>query len=285
MPPTLSAFISTVALFMFAYGGLTAATSLGGETFNPEKNMPRGIVAGWAIALVVYTLIAFALFNAVPYQLAINLANTHHAYLLTAPALVGLMQSKGVAVFLNVLVTLIVIKTLAPVLLDASRYLYAWSEDGLVTDKIRAVNSRHVPVVALVITAGIGSLFLLDAVYAGWAIAVVIRATSVAATFATLGLGTLMLSWWPQWRESRPWATRVTEGGLIKWLSVLAIIIGFLLIASVINSPGKPWYYQPWFQVSVSWLIALSLLGYAMVSRRVQAGGSLTERFRAPPED
>ena len=54
--PSVAAFISVIGLLMFAYGGLDASTSLAGEVTDARRNMPRGIVAGWAIALVLYTL-------------------------------------------------------------------------------------------------------------------------------------------------------------------------------------------------------------------------------------
>ncbi|HET6587368.1 MAG TPA: hypothetical protein VFG67_06320, partial [Oleiagrimonas sp.] len=68
---SLGQFFSIVALFMFAYGGLSGGSSLGGETIDPANAMPRGIVMGWALALVSYTLIAFALFHAVRWWLAV----------------------------------------------------------------------------------------------------------------------------------------------------------------------------------------------------------------------
>lgn len=279
---SLSAFVSTIALFMFAYGGLTGAASLGGETTNPKKNMPIGIVMGWALALVLYALVTFALFHAVPWRLAAAIAKSHDSYLLTAPALVGLVQSRPVAVFLNVLVALIVLKTIGPALLDASRYLYAWAQDGLVSRRFVVTNTKQAPAGAVLLSATLGSAFLFDAVFAGWSIGVVVRAASVAATFAVLGLGTLMLSWWPRWRASRAFAADITAGWLVKAMSLLALVLGVLLIVSVVVSPGEPWYFQPWFQILVSFGIAGALMALAFN----RAADDFTERFRLePPED
>ena len=44
--PSFEAFLSVITLFMFAYGGLTAATSLGGEARDATRTMPRGIFLG-----------------------------------------------------------------------------------------------------------------------------------------------------------------------------------------------------------------------------------------------
>lgn len=281
--PSLSAFISTMALFMFAYGGLTAACSLGGETVNPTVSMPKGIVGGWAAALILYTLVAFGLFHAVPWWAAVKIASSHHAYLLTAPALIGLVQVKFIAVFLNLIVALVVIKTIAPQLLDASRYIFAWSEDCIIHRSFCRVNARQVPELALLVTSGIGSLFLIDAVFAGWAIGVIVRAASVAATFAVLGLGTLLLSWWPKWRQVHPFAEAVTKGVIVKILSIAALVIGIGLITFVVYKSGKPLYFQPWFQILIAVIIALILLWRAIASEANRTGVSLAERLCNPP--
>ncbi|MHB8619560.1 MAG: APC family permease, partial [Chloroflexota bacterium] len=65
--PSLGSFISVVTLFMFAYAGITAATSLGGEARDATKSMPRGLFGAWFIALILYTLVALAVFHAVPW--------------------------------------------------------------------------------------------------------------------------------------------------------------------------------------------------------------------------
>jgi basic amino acid/polyamine antiporter, APA family len=281
--PTASAFISTLALFMFAYGGLTAATSLGGETINPKIAMPRGIIAGWASALILYTLVAFSLFNAVPWWAAIKLAHGPYSYLLTAPGLVGLLQPKAVAVFLNGIIALVVLKTIAPQLLDASRYLYAWSRDGIVGFGLGTVNERGVPAVALLLTAVIGSIFLADAVFAGWAIGVIVRAASVAVSFSVLGLGTLLLSWWPAWSAQRSFSKEVTQGKIVKLASVAAILIGLMLISFVIYKPGTPVYFQPWFQIVIAMLVAFVVLGLAIARQRSKA--AFLQRFHSHPAE
>src|SRR6185312_2069898 len=78
------------------------------EVADAPRNMPRGIVAGWAIALVLYTLVSYALFHAVPWWSALPIVQSGHGDLLTTPALVGMLTPRAVDVFLNVLVALVV---------------------------------------------------------------------------------------------------------------------------------------------------------------------------------
>lgn len=280
--PSFTAFISVIGLLMFAYGGLDASTSLAGEVTNARRNMPRGVVAGWAIALVLYTLVSYALFHAVPWWTALPIVQSGHGYLLTTPALVGLLTPRALNVFLNVIVAIVVVKTIAPELLDASRFLFSWAQDGLVPPRLAATNSVHAPASAVVLSAIIGSIFLIDAVYGGWQIGVALRAISIALVFGGLGLATLLLAWWPSWRRSRAFSPECTQGACVKIMAVLAVVIGIILAVSVVYEPSIAWYLQPWFQLSVAVLLSIAL---ALTAHRhtLSQGGDFIARFRTPP--
>jgi basic amino acid/polyamine antiporter, APA family len=282
--PSVGAFISVIGLLMFAYGGLDASTSLAGEVADARRNMPRGIVAGWAIALVLYTLVSYALFHAVPWWTALPIVQSGHGYLLTTPALVGMLTPRAVDVFLNVLVAVVVVKTIAPQLLDSSRFLFAWAQDGFVPEELAGTNAAHAPAAAIVLSACLGSLFLLDAVFGGWQIGVALRAISIALVLAGLGLGTLLLAWWPSWGGIREFAPQCTRGAFVKGMSVCAVLIGVVLAVSVAYEPGTSWYLQPWFQLAVGVLLAL-VLAFRAHRRATSRGGDFHARFRtAPPQ-
>jgi len=267
---------------MFAYGGLDASTSLAGEVANARRNMPRGIVAGWAIAVVLYTLVSYALFHAVPWWSALPIVESGHGYLLTTPALVGMLTPPAIDVFLNMLVALVVVKTIAPQLLDASRFLFAWAQDGFVAPRLAGTNDAHAPAAAVVLSAVIGCLFLLDAVFGGWQIGVALRAISIALVFGGLGLATLLLAWWPRWRGPRGFAPQCTHGAFVKLMGLCAVLIGVVLSASVIYEPGTAWYLQPWFQLAVAVLLSIALALRAH-RRAILRGGDFHARFRTPP--
>jgi basic amino acid/polyamine antiporter, APA family len=280
--PSLTSFVSVIGLLMFAYGGLDASTSLAGEVTDARRNMPRGIVAGWAIAFVLYTLVSYALFHAVPWWTALPIIESGHGYLLTTPALVGMLTPRAVDVFLNVLVAIVVVKTIAPQLLDASRFLFSWAQDGFVHRQFADTNAVHAPAAAIVLSALMGSVFLLDAVFAGWQIGVAVRAISIALVFGGLGLATLLLAWWPGWRRTREFAPDCTRGAFVKWMAACAILIGVILAVSVAHERGTAWYLQPWFQLAVAVLVSVAL-ALAAHRRTVLRGGDFYALFRTPP--
>jgi amino acid transporter len=280
--PSFASFISVIGLLMFAYGGLDASTSLAGEVTDARRNMPRGIVAGWAIALVLYTLVSYALFHAVPWWTALPIVQSGHGYLLTTPALVGMLTPRAVDVFLNMLVAVVVVKTIAPELLDSSRFLFAWAQDGFVPERLAGTNAAHAPAGAIVLSAVIGSFFLFDAVFGGWQIGVALRAISIALVFAGLGLATLLLAWWPSWRGMREFAPQCTRGAWVKAMAVCAVLIGVVLAVSVAYVPNTAWYLQPWFQLAVGVLVSL-MLAFMAHRRTTSQGGDFYARFRTPP--
>ena len=280
--PSITAFVSVIGLLMFAYGGLDASTSLAGEVADARRNMPRGIVAGWAIALVLYTLVSYALFHAVPWWSALPIVESGHGYLLTTPALVGMLTPRAVDVFLNVLVAVVVVKTIAPQLLDASRFLFAWAQDGFVPERLAGTNAAHAPAAAVALSAVIGSVFLLDAVFGGWQIGVALRAISIALVFGGLGLATLLLARWPSWRRMRVFAPECARGALVQGMAACAVLIGAVLAVSVAYEPGTAWYLQPWFQLAVGVLLAV-VLALRAHRRTTLQGGDFHARFRTPP--
>lgn len=264
-PPNLGAFISTITLFMFAYGGLTAATSLGGEAREPrEKTMPRGIVWGFATALVLYTAIAFALFHAVPYWALGSLIAAKKQALATTPGLIGLIAPKAISAFLNFLVAVIVVKTIAPGMLDCSRYLFAWSNDGLLPAAFGQTNKNKAPQLALMTIALLDTLFLFEATFIGWSIGVVVRSISLVLVFGMIGIGIYNMKYGSA--KDSELARVVNEHPDVLLWAPLAIIIAIILIASVIVVPKAPWYFQPSFQGLISILIALWI--YSAAKRR-----------------
>ena len=279
---SLTAFVSVIGLFMFAYGGLDASTSLAGEVSDAQRNMPRGIVAGWAIALVLYTLVSYGLFHAVPWWTALPIVQSGHGDLLTTPALVGMLTPRAIDVFLNLLVALVVVKTIAPQLLDASRFLFAWAQDGFVPEQFAGTNAAHAPAAATILSAVLGSIFLVDAVFGGWQIGVALRAISIALVFGGLGLATMLLAWWPSWRQVRGFAQQCARGAFVQAMAVCALVIGVILAVSVVHEHGTAWYLQPWLQLAVAVLLSVAL-ALGAHRRTTLQGGDFYARFRTPP--
>ncbi len=276
---SLGAFFSVCALFVFAYGGVSAAPSLGGETRDAERTVPAGLVLGWLVALVLYTLVAAALLHAAPWWAIVTLIKSKHAGLVTAPGLVSVVAPHWVGVLLNLVVALIVGKTLGPQLLTGSRLLFAFGQDRLLPEGLTGTSATSAPVAALRTTAVLASLFLLQSVFVGWSIGVVIRSLSVLIVWALVGVGALLL------RARRRgvgqgWADSIAADRWMPVAGVASIVICVVLFFSIAISPHTPLVFQPLFQTVVATVVAILLYARA---RSAIGAAALAAALATPP--
>jgi amino acid transporter len=256
---SISDFVSVCALFVFAYAGLGAGPALGGEVREAERKLPLGIFWGWLVALVLFTGVAAALFHAAPWWAITGLIKAGKGSYATAPGLVGLVASSWVTVALNLAVALIVGKTLAPALMVASRFCFAQAQDRLLPSIFAETSSRKVPLAALLLIAGLGSLFLVQSVYAGWAMGVAVRSLAVLGVWLALAIGALNLRWHKEFREHE-WAKAIHWQPLVVATAILSIVLAVPLIVSLAVVPKTALIFQPLFQGAVVTAIGVAIL-------------------------
>jgi APA family basic amino acid/polyamine antiporter len=153
---------------------------------------------------------------------------------------------------------LIVGKTVVPQMLDASRYLFAWAQDRLLPQVFLHTAPSQAPDVALIATGVLGSLFLLEATFFGWAIGVTLRAMSLVLVFGMLGVGVFNLRFNPAFRRLS-WVGPIVERRGTLVAAGLAILIAMALLQSVLVVPNTALVFQPSFQAAVAVLVAVAL--------------------------
>lgn len=282
-PATAGVFFSVVTLFMFAYGGLAAATSLGGEARDAKRTVPRGIWYAWGTAIVLYTAVSFALFHAVPWWSVHPLVKSGHSALATTPGLISLIAPKAIGLVINIAVVLIIGKTVAPEMLDCSRYLFAWAQDGLVPKAVLHTNRRQAPDIALLISAILGSAFLAEATFYGFQIGVVLRSMSLVLVFGVLGIGVLNLRFNPRFKAAA-WAREVTRHPAVVVAAVLGIVVAVVLERSVLVVPGEPLILQPSIQALIALALGCCLYAGSRLRTANGNGGWAGATLEAPPE-
>jgi amino acid transporter len=280
-PVDLMSFLSVCSLFIFAYGGVAAAPALGGEARDAERVMPRGVILGWLVALVLYTLVSAALLHAAPWWAIVALIGQKHSALVTAPGLVGLVAPRWISVLLNFVVALIVAKTLGPQLMTGSRVLFAWAQDGLVPRWLGKTSGNHAPAGALALTAALASLFLLQSVFIGWSLGVVIRSFSLLLVWLLVAIGALRLRYGAR-RPGQEWADRLVADVWMVPAAIGSVVVTLALIYAIAIVPHTPLAFQPLFQSFVAAIIALLLLWRAH-GRAANEGHDLRATLAAPP--
>lgn len=279
--PSLGAFFSVCALFIFAYGGVSAAPTLGGETRDAERTVPSGLILGWLVALVLYTLVAAALLHAAPWWAIVELIKSKHAGLVTAPGLVSVVAPHWVGVLLNLVVAIIVGKTLGPQLLTGSRLLFAFGQDRLMPEGLAGTSQTQVPAAALRTTAVLASLFLLQSVFIGWSLGVIIRSLSVLIVWGLVGVGALML-WAGRRGEGQGWAATIASDPWMPIAGLASVVICAVLIWFIAIAPHTPLVFQPLFQTAVATLVAVVLYARA---RGTIGADALAAALATPPAE
>ena len=266
--PTISAFVAVTFLFIAAYGGLTGAPALGGEAHDATRTVPKGLWLGWLSALILYTAVAAALFNAVPWWATLGLIHGKASALATAPGLISVVASPVVGTILNFAVAIIVGKTAMPQMMVCSRLIFGFAQDHVMPPTFLHTSKGKAPDHALLLSCGVGTLFLLQSIFGGWAIGIVIRSFTVLLMLAFLAIGTLNVRFNPRFLGVA-WAQEVSAGGTIVVMAVLSIIIAVVLLYGGLIVPNTAWFLQPLFQGAVAACIAILI--YLVARRRARA--------------
>jgi basic amino acid/polyamine antiporter, APA family len=136
------AFGRAVILSIFAFSGVETVLGASGEVARPERTVPRALLLGMGIVLVLYLaiqivaqgLLGSALSGAdEPLAQAIGVASPQLVLVIA----VGAALSRGGWLFSDVL--------------GAPRIPFAFARDGLLPSALGRVNSRHVPHVAILV--------------------------------------------------------------------------------------------------------------------------------------
>jgi len=269
-PPSFGQFVSTCTLFVFAYGGLNSAPTLGGEAVEAGKTVPRGIFLAWITAILLFSAVSLAVFNVAPWwALGTLIAHGGSAYA-TTPAVIGLVAPHAVGVVLDLIVAVVVGKTLLPQLMATSRLAFAWAEDGLFGETFVKTSERRTPNAALFLVALIGSVFCVESSTVAWSVGTIIRSFSILAVLGVLAIGLLVAKWSPRFKDVE-WAQKITAGWGIVVAAVAALVVAVLLVSSVLVVPNTSFVFQPIFQVAVAVLLGMAL--YRVAKQRGERSG------------
>jgi len=177
-------FLRALVAGLFAFGGWHMVTYAAEETRDPERTIPRALMLGTSVVVIVYLALNSAYLLVLPFDRV--LASTHIAYdatLATAGA--------GVASAISILVIVSSFGAMSGIVLAGPRVYYAMAQDGLLFAWMGALHPRHrTPYLAIAMQAVWSSLLVLTGTY-GVIVSRVIYTEWIF--FAALALGTIAL--------------------------------------------------------------------------------------------
>jgi amino acid transporter len=152
---SLGKFGLALVSVLWVYDGWADVSFVGGEVKDGERNLPRVLILGTVIIIVLYLLANAAYLAVLPIE------QIRQSKLVAADAAELLMGTAGVA-FVSVAVMISTFGTLNGSVMTGSRVLFATAADGLLFRPIAHVDRRfHTPSVAIWLSATLGVLFVL----------------------------------------------------------------------------------------------------------------------------
>lgn len=271
---------------VFALLGFEQAVQLGGESRNPQRDLPRSVIGAVLIGCVIYILVQFAFVGALsPGTIAHahTWASLMKTTLLASSPYYTVAKVAGLAWLAWILRVDAVISPSGTGLVyitSASRVSYGLSRNGYIPDAFEKTTQKtRVPIVAVIVAFVFGILFLLP--FPSWYKLVTAVTTSAVLMYcgAPLALGAL--------RKSKPEIRRpylLPAGGVLAplafvfgnfiiywsgWTTITAVYAG-LLIGLILmgvsyafklnaNRPSLDWSSALWV---FPWLLGMGILCY-----------------------
>ena len=131
---------------MFAYSGWNAASYMAGEVKNPAKTLPRSLLLGTGLVIVLYLALTLTFAYAVPLA-GVGFDNAEQVPQIAVRNLFG---AKASSVF-NVVLGLTFLSTVSAFIITGPRIYYAMAKDGLFPSLAGHVSPKgRVPIYAMI---------------------------------------------------------------------------------------------------------------------------------------
>ncbi len=155
MPYGFNGVISGAAVVFFSYIGFDAVSTAAEETRNPQRDMPRGIIASLLICTVLYIAVSAILTGIVKYT-AYKTPAGHNAPVAYALDLIGIHWG---AALISVGAICGITSVCLVLMFGQSRIFFAMARDGLIPKVLGGVSQKHqTPAVSTTIVATVCAL-------------------------------------------------------------------------------------------------------------------------------
>lgn len=217
-----SAFAISLAYVTYSYSGWNAAIYLGGEIKNPEKNLPRSLLIGTAIVMVLYLLLNLVFLYATPFSAIEALEDKEKIAALAAEYIFGPIGGK----IISLLIAFGLISTISAMVWAGPRVTQVIGEDIPFFKVLGSKNSRGIPVYAILLQLVIVLLLVITSSFD--AVVTYLEFTLTLSSFFTV-LG-LFVHRWRYSNVPRPYHTWGYPLTPIVFLGISLWILVFIFI-------------------------------------------------------
>jgi len=144
---------------MFAYSGWNAATYLGGEAFLPKKNIPRSLIFGTSIVILLYLFLNTLFIYAIPPE------NFSGEVTVGATAVIHLFGNSAKYI-LSLLIAFALFSSISAFIVLGPRVYYAMAKEGYFFRFAARVSPKyHVPVRSVILQSSVSVLMVLTGTF------------------------------------------------------------------------------------------------------------------------
>ena len=182
-------FAITLMYVSFAYSGWNAAAYIAGDVENPGRNLPRALLLGTGIVMVLYVLLNLIFFYAVPSDVLAGPPDKFAPIVEVGDAAARSLFGDSAGALVTSVIALALVSSVSAMVMAGPRVYAAMAADRALPRQLGRYNTRGVPTTAVIAQGILGSLFVL----AGDLGQLIRFAGFTLAIFAALTVGALFV--------------------------------------------------------------------------------------------
>jgi len=155
------AFAIQLMYVSFAYSGWNAAGYVAGEVVRPETTLPRALVAGTGVVMVLYVLLNLVFLYAVPSDTLAGPTTGFHPVIEVGDAAARQLFGDRAGQIVTAVIALALISAVSSMVMAGPRVYAAMAADHALPRQLGRYNQRGVPMTAVITQGVLGTLFVL----------------------------------------------------------------------------------------------------------------------------
>ena len=158
---TTPQFAMALMYVSFAYSGWNAAAYVAGEVVRPERTLPRSLLAGTGVVMLVYVLLNLVFLYAVPSDTLAGLPGAGGPVLEVGDAAARQLFGARAAALVTSVIALALVSGVSAMMIAGPRIYAAMAANGALPEPLSRYSRRGVPTVAVVAQGALGIAFVL----------------------------------------------------------------------------------------------------------------------------
>ncbi len=143
---------------MFAYSGWNAATYVGSEVVNPIKNIPRSLITGTLVVIILYLLLNTLFVYAVPVHEMKNVISV-------GGLAANYLFNRSIDQLFSAAIALILLSAISSLIILGPRVYYAMARSGHFFNIAGKTNRADVPGMAIILQSALALIFIFSGTF------------------------------------------------------------------------------------------------------------------------